>query len=97
MSKHPPGSVRIDETATNIRDRIVGTWKLVSTEETMNHGTTRPFPGFGPRAQGFLMYQADGYMCALLINPDRQKRTDAAGATVEEKAASRWRVRLWSL
>src|SRR5215469_15672190 len=59
------------QTESEIRDRIVGTWKLVSTEETMKNGTTRPFPSFGPRAKGFLMYQRDGHMCADLVNPDR--------------------------
>jgi hypothetical protein len=34
------------------------------------------------------MYQRDGYMCALLVNPDRQKRVDPLHATVEEKAAA---------
>ena len=72
----------------DIRDRIVGTWKLVSTEQTMNDGTTEPFTAYGPHAQGFLMYQRDGYMCAVLVNPDRQKLADPAHATVEGKVAA---------
>jgi lipocalin-like protein len=71
-----------------VRDQIVGTWKLVSTEETMKDGTTRPFPDYGPHAKGFLMYQRDGYMCATLVNPDRAKWADPAHATFEEKAAA---------
>ena len=70
---------------SDIRDRIVGTWKLVSTEETLKDGTTRPFPAFGPHGKGFLMYQRDGYMCAVLTNPDLLKSTDPAHATPEEK------------
>ena len=31
------------QTEAEIRDRIVGTWKLVSTEQTMKDGTIRPF------------------------------------------------------
>ena len=54
----------------------------------MNDGTTQPFTAFGPRAQGFLMYQRDGYMCAVLVNPDREKWADPAHATVEEKVAA---------
>ncbi len=73
---------------TEIRDRIVGTWRLVSTEETLKDGTTRPFPVFGPRGKGFLMYQRDGYMCAVITNPDRGKWADPAHATAEEKAAA---------
>ena len=76
------------QTESEIRDRIVGTWKLVSTEETMKDGTTRPFPSFGPHAKGFLMYQRNGYMCADLVNPDRPKWADPAHVTLEEKAAA---------
>jgi len=67
---------------------IVGTWKLVSVEETMKDGTSRPFPSFGPHAKGFLIYQRDGHMCAQLMNPDRPKFADSAHPTREEKAAA---------
>jgi hypothetical protein len=75
-------------TESEIRDRIVGTWKLVSTEETMKDGTTRPFPSLGPHGKGFLMYQRDGYMCAVLMNPDRPKWADPVHVTPEEKIAA---------
>jgi len=75
------------QTDSDIASQIVGTWKLVSTEETMKNGTTRPFPSFGPHAKGFLIYQRDGYMCAQLMNPDRPKLADSANATPQEKAA----------
>jgi lipocalin-like protein len=78
----------VSDTESEIRDRIVGTWRLVSTEETLNDGTTRPFPVFGPRGRGFLMYQRDGYMCAVITNPDRLKSAAPAHATREEKAAA---------
>jgi hypothetical protein len=48
------------QTDTAIASQIVGTWKLVSTEETMKNGTSRPFASFGPHAKGFLIYQRDG-------------------------------------
>lgn len=76
------------QTEAEVGDRIVGTWKLVSTEETMKDGSTRPFPAFGPHAKGFLMYQRDGYMCANLVNPDRPKWADPAHVTQEEKVAA---------
>jgi hypothetical protein len=76
------------QTESEIRDRIVGTWKLVSTEETMKDGTTRPFPSFGPHAKGFLMYQHEGYMCADIVNPDRPKWADPEHITPEEKLAA---------
>jgi hypothetical protein len=76
------------QTESEIRDRIVGTWKLVSAEDIMKDGTTRPYPAYGPHAKGFLMYQRDGYMCADLVNPDRPKWTDHLHTTPEEKAAA---------
>src|SRR5262245_47318831 len=88
MRKNSLGSERIDQKASDIRDRLVGTWKLVSTEEAMNDGTTRPFPSYGPHAKGFLIYQRDGYMCAVLVNSDRPKAPDPARPTIEEKVAS---------
>jgi len=82
------GQTELTQTESQIRDRIVGTWKLVSTEETLKDGTSRPFPSFGPHARGFLMYQRDGYMCAQLVNPDRPKWANTRHATTEEKIAA---------
>jgi len=76
------------QTESEIRNQIVGTWKLVSTEETMKDGTTRPFLSFGPHGKGFLMYQPDGFMCADIVNPDRPKWADPSHATLEEKTAA---------
>lgn len=76
------------QSEAEIRDRIVGTWKLVSTEQTLKDGTTRPFPQFGPHGKGFIMYSRDGYMCADLVNPDRPKWVDPLHPTPEEKIAA---------
>ena len=84
MSRSPTSA----QTESDIRDRIVGTWKLVATEQTMKDGTTRPFPLYGANCKGFLMYQRDGYMSAVLINPDRLKWADPAYPTAEEKLAA---------
>jgi len=65
------GSYAFGQSESEVRNRLIGTWKLVSTEETLKDGTTRQ--SFGPHGQGFLMYQSDGYMCANLVNPDRPK------------------------
>ena len=82
------GTTAFVQTESEIRDRIVGTWKLVLTEETLKDGTTRPYPDLGPRAKGFLMYQRDGYMCADLVNPDHSKWTDASRPTENEAIAA---------
>ena len=82
------GACASGQAESEIRDQIVGTWKLVSTEQTMKDGTTRPYPRYGPHAGGFLMYQRDGYMCANLVNPDRPKWVDPVHTTPEEKVAA---------
>jgi hypothetical protein len=76
------------QTESEIRNRIVGTWKLVLTEETLKAGGTRPMSAYGPHGKGFLMYQRDGYMCADLVNPDRPKWANPAKTTADEKAAA---------
>jgi hypothetical protein len=76
------------QTESELRDRLVGTWKLVYAEDTLKDGTTRPYPAYGPHGKGFLMYQRDGYMCADLVNPDRPKWSDPVHTTPEEKAAA---------
>ena len=78
----------IAQSESEIRDRIVGTWKLVSTEQTLKDGTTRPYPQYGPNGKGFLMYARDGYMCADLVNPDRPKWMDPIHPTTEEKVST---------
>jgi len=82
------GSFVFAQSESEIRDRIVGTWKLVSTEETMKDGSTRPYPMVGAEGKGFLMYQRDGYMCAELVNPSQLKWADVAHPTAEEKIAA---------
>jgi hypothetical protein len=51
---------------------FVGTWRLVSSTEVLPDGTSRPY-GFGPHAQGYLMYDATGHVCAQVVDPDRPK------------------------
>jgi len=75
------------QTESEIRERIVGTWKLVSTEQTMKDGTRRPYPQYGAKGKGFLMYQRDGYMCADLVNAERPKWVDHLHPTTEEQLA----------
>ena len=76
------------QSEADVRNRLVGTWKLVSTEETLKDGSTRPFRQFGPHGKGFLMYQADGCMCANLVDPDRAKWADSRRPTHEESIAA---------
>ena len=65
--------------------QLIGTWQLVSIEDTMKDGTVKSPDQFGPHARGFLMYQPDGHMCASIMNPDRPAWEDPANATDAEK------------
>ena len=55
------------------RAQFVGAWKLVSTEEKLKDGSSRPYQDLGPHGAGYLMYSADGHMCAELTGADRPK------------------------
>jgi Lipocalin-like domain len=67
--------------------QLVGTWKLVSIEDTMTDGKVRPSAQFGQHPEGFLMYEADGHMCATIANGDRPAWRDKAKPTDAEKIA----------
>jgi len=43
------------QTESAVRNRLAGMGKLVSMEEILKDGTTRPFSAFGPHAKGLLM------------------------------------------
>ncbi len=50
---------------------FVGTWKLVSWEVAQPDGTIRYL--YGKEVVGYLIYTADGYMAAEIMDPDRQQ------------------------
>lgn len=75
--------------ANSIRQKFVGTWKLVSTEEQLRDGSTRPYTDIGEKASGYLMYTEDGHMCAMLMKPGRSNWTnDEEHATDAEKISA---------
>jgi hypothetical protein len=73
---------------SSVRDRFIGAWQLVSTEVTMKDGSKRPYPGVGANGRGYLMYTADGHMCAQLVNSNRVSWKDPGRPTVAEKVAA---------
>ena len=75
-------------TSVSVRSRFVGTWELVSTEYRYADGTRRPYADVGPHGKGYLMYAADGHMCAQLINPDRPAWKEAGHPTAAEKISA---------
>ncbi len=67
--------------------QLVGSWKLVSIEDTSQDGTVHPSKQFGPNPHGFLLYEADGHMCATIVNGDRPTWKNPNHATDAEKIA----------
>jgi hypothetical protein len=69
-------------------DSFVGTWRLVSFEfRTADGQAHRPF---GEDAEGYIMYNEDGFMSVAFMAADRSlfASNDPRGGTVEEKAAA---------
>src|SRR5580704_2336902 len=77
--------VRKKESPGNDSALVIGTWELVSTEEHMTDGSKRPYQDVGPRGKGYLMYTADGHMCAAGMNPDRPAWGDVNRPTAAER------------
>jgi hypothetical protein len=73
---------------SSIRSQLVGTWELVSSVDHLKNGSTRAYPDAGPHGKGFLIYSADGYMCAQLMNPDRPQWKDEDQPTDAEKISA---------
>ena len=71
-----------------VKQRIVGTWKIVSSEETLKNGKKRFEPELGPHGIGFLIYSADGHMCAQGMNPDRPAWKNNLKPTDQEKLSA---------
>jgi hypothetical protein len=67
--------------------QLVGSWQIVSIDDTFKGGKMGPSAQFGPHPQGFLMYEPDGHMCATLVNGDRPEWKDSTKPTDAEKIA----------
>ena len=86
---------------TTPSEQLVGTWRLESWYRIEDDGTRQP--RFGPGASGLLIYAADGFMSASLMDGGRTPFAgpDPYGGTAEECRAAmstghsycgRWRI-----
>ncbi|WP_026573059.1 lipocalin-like domain-containing protein [Bacillus sp. UNC438CL73TsuS30] len=72
--------------AKTFREKVIGTWSLVSYQTTDRSGKVI-YP-LGKDAKGFIMYNPDGYMSAQIMAPGRSayKSGDLHTGTKEEMA-----------
>jgi hypothetical protein len=71
-----------------VKQQIVGTWKVASSQRVLKTGKKSFDPVLGPRGMGYLIYSADGHMCAELMNPDRPAWKDNLKPTESEKLSA---------
>jgi hypothetical protein len=67
----------------SVRERLLGTWKLVSDFEIRPDGSRRP--EYGPNPLGYLMYDKTGHMCVTLANANAPRWADPAKPTDQER------------
>lgn len=65
------------------RERLLGTWRLVSDFEIRPNGSRRP--EYGPNPLGYLMYDKTDHMCVTLANANMPRWTDPAKPTDQER------------
>lgn len=72
----------------SLKEKIIGTWKLVSWTYENEHGETVHY--LGKDATGILMYDRNGYMNAQLMRASRPKFASGSisGSTPEEAHAA---------
>jgi hypothetical protein len=68
--------------------QLVGTWRLVATQQRLSDGTVRPEVGLGPRGVGYITYSDTGVVCAFLSNPDRPRWKVQSAPTEAELRSS---------
>jgi Lipocalin-like domain len=72
-----------------LREKILGTWRLVSYVEQDDRGGPITFP-LGRDAVGLIMYTSDGYMSAQLMRSGRHEygQPEIGGGTIHQAAAA---------
>lgn len=79
---------RISNAQTVDKDRLLGTWRVVSAGTFSKDGAFEPYPEFGPNPRGYLMYDSTGHMCVSLANPNHPRWRDPEKPTDAEKLRS---------
>ena len=83
-----PASKTSERTESPARERLVGTWHVVSAGTFRKDGAFEPFPEYGPNAIGYLMYDNTSHMCVSLANPVHRRWANPEKPTADEKVRS---------
>jgi len=70
------------------RERLIGTWRLVSAGTFRPDGTFEPFSEYGPNPKGYLMYDTTGHMCVSLSNANHPRWANPEKPTDAERLRS---------
>jgi hypothetical protein len=70
------------------RERLIGTWRLVSAGTLRPDGKLEPFPEDGPNPIGYLIYDTTGHMCVSLSNPNHPHWANPEKPTEAERLRS---------
>ena len=70
------------------RERLVGTWRLVSAGTFRRDGSFETMPEYDPHPIGYLIYDPTGHMCVSLSNPNHRPWADPEKPTDAEKLRS---------
>lgn len=79
------------ETASPVRDKFVGAWRLISIETVRPNGEVI-YPFYGKHPQGMIMYDRSGWMCVQIVSdpaptvPTSSSREETLAASPTEKA-----------
>ncbi len=71
-----------------VRERLIGTWRLVSAGTFRADGTFEPFSEYGPNPKGYLMYDTTGHMCVSLSNANHPRWANPEKPTDAERLRS---------
>ncbi len=81
-------SGRRNDKVANVKDRLIGTWTLVSAvREEIPSGVKTDL--FGKSPHGFINYSPDGRMIALITRGDRSRPVDGRASDAEAEALFR--------
>src|SRR3974377_2208600 len=67
-----------------LRDRLVGTWRLISSTQWLTDGRPRHEPQTGLNGAGYLVYTQGGQVCFVVGNPDRSRWASLQAPTDED-------------